>query len=51
MSNEYVLFQTVKMAKNDAEYKLGKLDKLIKKLERKLNRLEHELDQLPVRAE
>lgn len=46
MSNQHVLFQTVHMAKNDAEYNLVRLDKLIKKLEHKLSELEDQLDEM-----
>jgi prefoldin subunit 5 len=51
MSNHHVLFQTVTMAKNDAEYNLAILDKLIKKLDRKLTNLENELQEFPFEME
>ncbi|WP_018130891.1 hypothetical protein [Effusibacillus pohliae] len=47
MQNQHVLFQTLHMVKNDTEYHFGTLDKLLKKLERRLERLEKEVKQLP----
>lgn len=47
MSNQHLLFQTVHIAKNDAEYNLQVLDKFMDKLEDRLNQLETLFDDLP----
>lgn len=47
MPNHHLLFQTLHMAKNDAEYNLQTLDKFMDKLEERLNQLESLLEDFP----